>query len=231
MRNIYKVVKNCPVLVINKGSVVIVNVVNKIFTGIDIVFDPKAKVQSKKVIKLTGDDQHITDAFINNRYLQYFHRLTDKPVYSPGDHVVVHSGKFHHSNYKGMQPNYQTPITVSIVESLNNYTLKSAPKSGNNKYNWKLYAKNINSGEVGYIYTDDVISKAKKYWFIKSGGGIACDWLNRNPEADIWRIATGNMYKSYEDAIVAMKEMITNKFGDIHVVASDIVKKADELLS
>lgn len=228
MRNIYKVVKDCPVLGINKGSVVIVNVVDKIFMSIDIIFDPKAKVQSKKVIKLTGDDHYIADTFINNGYL---HHLTDEPVYSPGDHVVVHSGKFHRSNYKGMQPNYQTPITVSIVESLDNYTLKGAPKSGNNKYNWKLYAKNINSGEVGYIYTDDVISKAKKYWFIKSGGGVACDWLNRNPEADIWRIATGNMYKSHEDAIAAMKEMIINKFADIHVTASDIVKKADELLS
>ncbi len=230
MRNIYEVVKNCPVLGINKGSVVIVNVVGKTFMSIDIIFDPKAKVQSKKVIKLTSDDQHIADTFISNGYLQDFHRLTNKPVYSPGDHVVVHSGKFHRSNYKGIQPNYQTPIIVSIIESLDNYTLKGAPKSGNNKYNWKLYAKNINNGEVGYIYTDDVISKAKKYWFIKSGG-VACDWLNRNPEADIWRIATGNMYKSYEDAIAAMKEMITNKFVTIHVVVSDIVKKADELLS
>lgn len=83
----------------------------------------------------------------------------------------------------------------------------------------EMEVKDVNSGKMEIVNTDDVVSDTKKYWFINSKGQVSCTYYWMNPVADLYRSKTNNIYYSYNDAVSALQTIEYNINNDAAVLS------------
>ena len=82
-----------------------------------------------------------------------------------------------------------------------------------------MEVKDVNSGKMEIVNTDDVVCNTRKYWFLNSKGQVSCTYYWMNPVADLYRSKTANIYYSNKDAVSALQTIEYNINNDAAVLS------------
>lgn len=92
------------------------------------------------------------------------------------------------------------------------WKVKSNPTyTSDNRY--KLEVVNIMNGERKEINEKQILAKSKPYWFIDSHGKIQMTYYFLRPVEDKYRIATDNVFNSYDNAMAARDAVKYNEIS------------------
>lgn len=83
----------------------------------------------------------------------------------------------------------------------------------------EMEVKDVNSGKIEIVNTDDIVSDTRKYWFLNSKGQVSCTYYWMNPVADLYRSKTNNIYHSHKDAVSALQTIEYNINNDAAVLS------------
>ena len=123
--------------------------------------------------------------------------------YSKGDLIVLSDNKD-----KAKEVSVSNPTKNRVVEITKEPTIV-IPRKGYGKvplrFIQEMEVRDVNSGKMEIINTDDIVCDTRKYWFLNSKGQVSCTYYWMNPVADLYRSKTNNIYYSNKDAVSALQ--------------------------
>ena len=139
--------------------------------------------------------------------------------YSKGDLIVLSDNKD-----KAREVSASNPTKNRVVEIIKEPTV-IIPRKGYGKvplrFIQEMEVKDVNSGKMEIVNTDDVVSDTRKYWFLNSKGQVCCTYYWLNPVADLYRSKTNNMYYSHDDALKSLQIIERDIYTEACVVGGD----------
>ena len=137
--------------------------------------------------------------------------------YSKGDLIVLSDNKD-----KAREVSASNPTKNRVVEITKEPTV-IIPRKGYGKaylrFIQEMEVKDVNSGKMEIVNTDDIVSDSRKYWFLNSKGQVSCTYYWMNPVADLYRSKTNNIYHSHKDAVSALQTIEYNINNDAAVIS------------
>ena len=125
--------------------------------------------------------------------------------YSKGDLIVLSDNKD-----KAREVSASNPTKNRVVEIIKEPTVV-IPRKGYGKaplrFIQEMEVRDVNTGKMKIINTDDVVCNTRKYWFINSKGQVSCTYYWMNPVADLYRSKTNNIYYSHNHAVSALQNI------------------------
>lgn len=125
--------------------------------------------------------------------------------YLKGDLVVLSNNKD-----KAKEVSASNPTKNRVVEIAKEPTMV-IPRKGYGKaplrFIQEMEVRDVNTGKMEIINTDDVVCNTRKYWFINSKGQVSCTYYWMNPVADLYRSKTNNIYYSHNHAVSALQNI------------------------
>lgn len=125
--------------------------------------------------------------------------------YLKGDLVVLSNNKD-----KAKEVSASNPTKNHVVEITKEPTMV-IPRKGYGKaplrFIQEMEVRDVNTGKMEIINTDDVVCNTRKYWFINSKGQVSCTYYWMNPVADLYRSKTNNIYYSHNHAVSALQNI------------------------
>ena len=138
--------------------------------------------------------------------------------YSKGDLVVLSNNKD-----KAKEVSASNPTKNRVVEITKEPTIV-IPRKGYGKaplrFIQEMEVRDVNTGKMEIVNTDDVVCNTRKYWFLNSKGQVSCTYYWMNPVADLYRSKTNNIYYSHKDAVSALQTIEYNINNDAAVLSS-----------
>ena len=83
----------------------------------------------------------------------------------------------------------------------------------------EMGVRDVNTGKMEIVNTDDIVCNTRKYWFLHSKGQVSCTYYWMNPVADLYRNKTNNIYYSNKDAVSALQTIEYNINNDAAVLS------------
>ena len=190
---VYKYVKANPLIKLNVND--------KVYVVNDIVFlsnqygvtrkDSLKDINFEDLAKIGLFEKTITNFNISN--------------YSKGDLIVLSDNKD-----KAKEVSASNPTKNRVVEITKEPTIV-IPRKGYGKvplrFIQEMEVKDVNSGKMEIVNTDDIVCDTRKYWFLNSKGQVSCTYYWMNPVADLYRSKTNNIYYSNKDAVSALQNI------------------------
>ena len=137
--------------------------------------------------------------------------------YLKGDLVVLSNNKD-----KAKEVSASNPTKNRVVEITKEPTIV-IPRKGYGKaplrFIQEMEVRDVNTGKMEIINTDDVVCNTRKYWFLNSKGQVSCTYYWMNPVADLYRSKTNNIYYSNKDAASALHAIEYNINNDAAVLS------------
>lgn len=137
--------------------------------------------------------------------------------YSKGDLIVLSDNKD-----KAREVYASNPTKNRVVEITKEPTIV-IPRKGYGKaplrFIQEMEVKNVNTGKMEIVNTDDIVSDTRKYWFLNSKGQVSCTYYWMNPVADLYRSKTNNIYYSHNHAVTALQTIEYNINNDAAVLS------------
>lgn len=125
--------------------------------------------------------------------------------YLKGDLVVLSNNKD-----KAREVSASNPTKNRVVEITKEPTMV-IPRNGYGKaplrFIQEIEVRDVNTGKMEIINTDDIVCNTRKYWFINSKGQVSCTYYWMNPVADLYRSKTNNIYYSHNHAVSALQNI------------------------
>lgn len=125
--------------------------------------------------------------------------------YSKGDLIVLSDNKD-----KAREVSASNPTKNRVVEITKEPTIV-IPRKGYGKvplrFIQEMEVRDVNSGKMEIVNTDDIVCDTRKYWFLNSKGQVSCTYYWMNPVADLYRSKTNNIYYSNKDAVSALQSI------------------------
>lgn len=138
--------------------------------------------------------------------------------YSKGDLIVLSDNKD-----KAREVSASNPTKNRVVEITKEPTIV-IPRKGYGKvplrFIQEMEVRDVNSGKMEIVNTDDIVCDTRKYWFINSKGQVSCTYYWMNPVADLYRSKTNNIYYSNIDAVSALQTIEYNINNDAAVLSA-----------
>lgn len=139
--------------------------------------------------------------------------------YSKGDLIVLSDNKD-----KAREVSASNPTKNRVVEITKEPTIV-IPRKGYGKaplrFIQEMEVRDVNSGKMEIINTDDVVCNTRKYWFINSKGQVSCTYYWMNPVADLYRSKTNNIYYSHNHAVSALQNIEYKINNDAALLSGD----------
>ena len=137
--------------------------------------------------------------------------------YSKGDLVVLSNNKD-----KAKEVSASNPTKNRVVEIIKEPTMV-IPRKGYGKaplrFIQEMEVRDVNTGKMEIVNTDDVVCNTRKYWFLNSKGQVSCTYYWLNPVADLYRSKTNNIYYSHKHAVSALQNIEYNINNDAAVLS------------
>ena len=137
--------------------------------------------------------------------------------YSKGDLIVLSNNKD-----KAKEVSASNPTKNRVVEITKEPTIV-IPRKGYGKvplrFIQEMEVRDVNTGKMEIVNTDDVVCNTRKYWFLNSKGQVSCTYYWMNPVADLYRSKTANIYYSNKDAVSALQTIEYNINNDAAVLS------------
>ena len=137
--------------------------------------------------------------------------------YLKGDLVVLSNNKD-----KAKEVSASNPTKNRVVEITKEPTMV-IPRKGYGRsplrFIQEMEVRDVNTGKIEIINTDDVVCNTRKYWFINSKGQVSSPYYWMNPVADLYRNNTNNIYYSHKDAVSALQTIEHNINNDAAVLS------------
>lgn len=137
--------------------------------------------------------------------------------YSKGDLIVLSDNKD-----KAREVSASNTTKNRLVEITKEPTIV-IPRKGYGKaplrFIQEMEVRNVNTGKMEIVNTDDIVSDTRKYWFLNSKGQISCTYYWLNPVADLYRSKTNNIYYSHNHAVTALQTIEYNINNDAAVLS------------
>ena len=137
--------------------------------------------------------------------------------YSKGDLVVLSNNKD-----KAKEVSVSNPTKNRVVEIIKEPTIV-IPRKGYGKaplrFIQEMGVRDVNTGKMEIVNTDDIVCNTRKYWFLNSKGQVSCTYYWMNPVADLYRNNTNNIYYSHKDAVSALQAIEHNINNDAAVLS------------
>ena len=202
---VYKYVKGNPLIKLNVND--------KVYVVNDIAFlsnqygvtrkDCLKDINFEDLAKIGLFEKTITNFNISN--------------YLKGDLVVLSNNKD-----KAKEVSASNPTKNRVVEITKEPTIV-IPRKGYGKaplrFIQEMEVRDVNTGKMEIINTDDVVCNTRKYWFLNSKGQVSCTYYWMNPVADLYRSKTNNIYYSNKDAASALQAIEYNINNDAAVLS------------
>ena len=139
--------------------------------------------------------------------------------YSKGDLIVLSDNKD-----KAREVSASNPTKNRVVEIIKEPTV-IIPRKGYGRsplrFIQEMEVRDVNSGKMGIVNTDDIVNDTRKYWFLNSKGQVSCTYYWLNPVADLYRSKTKNMYYSHGDALKSLQIIERDIHTEACVVGGD----------
>ena len=123
---------------------------------------------------------------------------------------------------KAKEVSASNPTKNRVVEITKEPTIV-IPRKGYGKaplrFIQEMEVRDVNTGKMEIINTDDVVCNTRKYWFLNSKGQVSCTYYWMNPVADLYRSKTNNIYYSNKDAASALQAIEYNINNDAAVLS------------
>lgn len=137
--------------------------------------------------------------------------------YSKGDLIVLSDNKD-----KAREVSASNPTKNRVVEITKEPTIVITRKGygkAHLRFIQEMEVRNVNTGKMEIINTDDVVCDTRKYWFLNSKGQVSCTYYWLNPVADLYRSKTNNIYYSHNHAVIALQMVEYNINNDAAVLS------------
>ena len=148
--------------------------------------------------------------------------------YLKGDLVVLSNNKD-----KAKEVSASNPTKNRVVEITKEPTIV-IPRKGYGKaplrFIQEMEVRDVNTGKMEIINTDDVVCNTRKYWFLNSKGQVSCTYYWMNPVADLYRNNTNNIYYSHKDAVSALQTIEHNINNDAAVLSGGDIMMGKAML-
>lgn len=202
---VYKYVKANPLIKLNvNDKVYVVNGITFLSNQYGVTRKDCLKdINFEDLAKIGLFDKTITNFNISN--------------YFKGNLVVLSNNKD-----KAKEVSVSNPTKNRVVEIIKEPTV-IIPRKGYGKSPLKfiqeMEVKDVNTGKMQIINTDDIVCDTRKYWFINSRGQVSCTYYWMNPVADLYRSKTNNIYHSHDHAVKALQTIEYNINNDAAVLS------------
>ena len=137
--------------------------------------------------------------------------------YLKGDLVVLSNNKD-----KAKEVSASNPTKNRVVEIIKEPNIV-IPRKGYGKASLRFIqemgVRDVNTGKMEIVNTDDIVCNTRKYWFLNSKGQVSCTYYWMNPVADLYRNNTNNIYYSHKDAVSALQTIEHNINNDAAVLS------------
>lgn len=190
---VYKYVKANPLIKLNvNDKVYVVNGIVFLSNQYGVTRKDSLKdINFEDLVKIGLFEKTITNFNISN--------------YSKGDLIVLSNNKD-----KAKEVSASNPTKNRVVEITKEPTIV-IPRKGYGKvplrFTQEMEVRDVNTGKMEIINTDDVVCDTRKYWFLNSKGQVSCTYYWMNPVADLYRSKTNNIYYSNKDAVSALRNI------------------------
>ena len=190
---VYKYVKANPLIKLNvNDKVYVVNGIVFLSNQYGVTRKDSLKdINFEDLVKIGLFEKTITNFNISN--------------YLKGDLVVLSNNKD-----KAKEVSASNPTKNRVVEITKEPTMV-IPRKGYGKaplrFIQEMEVRDVNTGKMEIINTDDVVCNTRKYWFINSKGQVYCTYCWMNPVADLYRSKTNNIYYSHNHAVSALQNI------------------------
>lgn len=190
---VYKYVKANPLIKLNvNDKVYVVNGIVFLSNQYGVTRKDSLKdINFEDLVKIGLFEKTITNFSISN--------------YSKGDLIVLSNNKD-----KAKEVSASNPTKNRVVEITKEPTIV-IPRKGYGKvplrFTQEMEVRDVNTGKMEIINTDDVVCNTRKYWFLNSKGQVSCTYYWMNPVADLYRSNTNNIYYSNKDAVSALQNV------------------------
>lgn len=190
---VYKYVKANPLIKLNvNDKVYVVNGIVFLSNQYGVTRKDSLKdINFEDLVKIGLFEKTITNFNISN--------------YSKGDLIVLSNNKD-----KAKEVSASNPTKNRVVEITKEPTIV-IPRKGYGKvplrFTQEMEVRDVNTGKMEIINTDDVVCNTRKYWFLNSKGQVSCTYYWMNPVADLYRSNTNNIYYSNKDAVSALQNI------------------------
>ena len=137
--------------------------------------------------------------------------------YSKGDLIVLSDNKD-----KAREVSVSNPTKNRVVEIIKEPTVIIPRKRYGKaplRFIQEMEVRDVNTGKMEIINTDDVVCNTRKYWFLNSKGQVSCTYYWMNPVADLYRSKTNNIYYSHKYAVSALQTIEYNINNDAAVLS------------
>ena len=202
---VYKYVKANPLIKLNvNDKVYVVNGIAFLSNQYGVTRkDCLKNINFEDLVKIGLFEKTITNFNISN--------------YLKGDLVVLSNNKD-----KAKEVSASNPTKNRVVEITKEPTMIIPRKGygrGPLRFIQEMEVRDVNTGKIEIINTDDVVCNTRKYWFINSKGQVSCTYYWMNPVADLYRNNTNNIYYSHKDAVSALQTIEYNINNDAAVLS------------
>lgn len=190
---VYKYVKANPLIKLNvNDKVYVVNGIVFLSNQYGVTRKDSLKdINFEDLVKIGLFEKTITNFNISN--------------YSKGDLIVLSNNKD-----KAKEVSASNPTKNRVVEITKEPTIV-IPRKGYGqvhlRFTQEMEVRDVNTGKMEIINTDDVVCNTRKYWFLNSKGQVSCTYYWMNPVADLYRSKTNNIYYSNKDAVNALQNI------------------------
>ena len=137
--------------------------------------------------------------------------------YSKGDLIVLSDNKD-----KAREVSASNPTKNRVVEIIKEPTVvipRNVYSRSPLRFIQEIEVRDVNSGKMEIVNTDDIVSDTRKYWFLNSKGQVSCTYYWLNPVADLYRSKTNNIYYSHNHAVIALQTIEYNINNDAAVIS------------
>lgn len=202
---VYKYVKSNPLIKLNvNDKVYVVNGIVFLSNQYGVTRKDSLKdINFEDLAKIGLFEKTITNFNISN--------------YSKGDLIVLSDNKD-----KAREVSASNPTKNRVVEITKEPTIVITRKGYGKaplRFIQEMEVKDVNSGKMEIINTDDVVCDTRKYWFLNSKGQVSCTYYWMNPVADLYRSKTNNIYYSHNHAVTALQTVEYNINNDAAVIS------------
>lgn len=190
---VYKYVKANPLIKLNvNDKVYVVNGIVFLSNQYGVTRKDSLKdINFEDLVKIGLFEKTITNFNISN--------------YSKGDLIVLSDNKD-----KAREVSASNPTKNRVVEITKEPTIV-IPRKGYGtaplRFTQEMEVRDVNTGKMEIINTDDVVCNTRKYWFLNSKGQVSCTYYWMNPVADLYRSKTNNIYYSNKDVVSALQNI------------------------
>lgn len=202
---VYKYVKANPLIKLNvNDKVYVVNGIVFLSNQYGVTRKDSLKdINFEDLVKIGLFEKTITNFNISN--------------YSKGDLIVLSNNKDKAKEVSASNPTKNRVVEITKEPSI------VIPRKGYGKvplrFTQEMEVRDVNTGKMEIINTDDVVCNTRKYWFLNSKGQVSCTYYWMNPVADLYRSKTNNIYHSHKDAVSVLQTIEYNINNDAAVLS------------